>query len=460
MINFQDKIRNIGKFYGKADKNILLLIVIFMLLTPIFLTPVIYGYDGSGYYVYLRSTVIDKDLDLENEYAHYKEKFPYINVGINPETGKVLNQYTIGTPLLWSPFFLIAHGASIFFGTESDGYSPIYSFSVTMGSVIYMFLGLIMLYNLVSYFVSNKFISMLSVIVFWLSSHMFYYTFLQPSMSHAVSFFTVSLMIYWWFFKIRNHNSLNNWAIFGFISGISFLVRMQNSLYLSIPLIFFISDIIKSKDFKELINNLKGPIISSLTFFLTLIPQFFIWKIFTDHYISAFSNYGTSNTIKFNLINILNVIFSNRHGLFNWTPVFLLGFIGLLMIFKKNKKLFSSFFVAIILQVIITASWIHWWAGHSYGNRYLMGTGIFFTIGLAFLFNRLYNHNKWAVWIISTSLVLWNFNLMLQYGSRIICGDCSASPLEIIKNTFTKVIPRLKNIIYNFLFNKDSFLSS
>src|SRR5438552_1720015 len=64
------------------------------------------GSDGVYYYVYLRSLVIDHDLDFTNEYTYY-----HVSTATAPKTPTNLapNKYAIGPALLWMPFFLAAH---------------------------------------------------------------------------------------------------------------------------------------------------------------------------------------------------------------------------------------------------------------------------------------------------------------------------------------------------------------
>src|SRR5690242_6530102 len=60
--------------------------------------------DSPGYFAYVRSLVLDHDLDFANEWAHW---------GLKPlpttPTGRMSNPYSIGPALIWMPFFLLAH---------------------------------------------------------------------------------------------------------------------------------------------------------------------------------------------------------------------------------------------------------------------------------------------------------------------------------------------------------------
>ena len=57
--------------------------------------------------MYVRSMVIDGDLDFENELRHF---YPDRSLDrLRTATGRVSNIYAAGSGLLWAPFFLLAH---------------------------------------------------------------------------------------------------------------------------------------------------------------------------------------------------------------------------------------------------------------------------------------------------------------------------------------------------------------
>src|SRR5262245_23351697 len=72
--------------------------------------------DTIQYYAYLRSLVIDRDLDFTNDYEllYTREAGPAAdNVWLTSRTprGRPPNLMSIGPALLWSPFFLVAYVA-------------------------------------------------------------------------------------------------------------------------------------------------------------------------------------------------------------------------------------------------------------------------------------------------------------------------------------------------------------
>ena len=449
----------------RMDAGVLTLIILFIILTPIFLTPIIHGSDGPGYYSYVRSMVIDGDVDLENELTHYKETYDYIKINFREGTGRLKSQYTVGAAIFWSPFFLLAHGLSHVFSLPLDGYSQMYVTLSMLGSAIYALIGLILLYKIAKDLVGKK-IALISTLTVWLASHLFHYMYLQPYMSHAISFFAVSLFIWYWYFYMRPKNSAKlswkKWVLLGVVAAPLLLVRIQNILYISIPLIYYIFELIDLSDWKGRIKSLLGPLLAAITFIILILPQLIVWKINDGHILGSYiGNYASAEGSSFSILRILFVLFSNKHGLFNWTPVFLLGAIGLYFLYKRSrqdKKLVLTLTVAIFLQLLVAASWMRWWGGYSYGNRYVLGTAVLLGIGFAYFMKKAYLYKKFLLWLIPAILIGWNFNLMFQYGSRMICPDCSASPLRILRNLVTELPKKAITILKKFLFDRGSLL--
>ena len=98
----------------------LFLFLLFILFLPMF-TPVIHGGDGAGTFGYLHSFTYDNDLNLTNEYEHYKERYPYIKYHVDNTTGMGVSQYTIGTSMIWSGGYHITSLADIVFNLNLTG---------------------------------------------------------------------------------------------------------------------------------------------------------------------------------------------------------------------------------------------------------------------------------------------------------------------------------------------------
>lgn len=82
------------------------------------------GSDGTHYYRYL------PELFIEHQLGDY-------------------NKYPIGTAILLSPFFFIAHAyANAFIPESATGYTPIYQYAVAFAAVFYFCVGIVFVYKM------------------------------------------------------------------------------------------------------------------------------------------------------------------------------------------------------------------------------------------------------------------------------------------------------------------------
>jgi hypothetical protein len=444
---FKNKIKNI-------DKGILTIVAIYILITPFLLTPWIHGNDAVGYYSYLRSFVIDHDLDLENEYEHYTQIFPEINVKVSQETGRVTNQYTIGTAIFWSPFFIITH---LF--AQGDGYGYPYVLAVTFASSLYVLIALIMIYLLLKeYF--DKFVSTTTIILMLFSTHLLFYAFLQPSVSHAISMFSVTWFIYYWY-KTKEKRTTKQWIILSIIGGLMSLTRHQNGLFLTIPLLESMINYYKYykiKNIKNIIILFRKNFLFLILLIVIAIPQLVVWNYHNGSPFSGAESAGYEIAALFKPIHFFNVLFAT-HGLISWTPIIGFSLLGLLFFYKKDKELCLYLLLGLILQLYIVSTWKDWIGGQTFGQRRLLDCIIIYSLGLAALIDKIKKKvQTWIIVLIGVIFIIWNFGFLMQYGSGIIPSEGYVSYLEMIKNNFTKIPKKMIYIIKDFLINRRYFL--
>ena len=158
------------------------------------------GGDDWGYYVYLRSLFFDGDIDFYNE-RHY------IHLGRFNPTGYVFNNWQIGQSFLVLPFFLLGHLSALVLNTlgfpvSIDGYSFPYLMSTALASQTYLFLGLLLTFQINRKYFS-EFASVFATLMVWASSPLIYYTFIRQRMAHTTEFFLASLFIYWTMLRLQ-----------------------------------------------------------------------------------------------------------------------------------------------------------------------------------------------------------------------------------------------------------------
>ena len=427
---------------------ILLLPVIFVLVLHHYITGFTVYNDGTGYYGYVRSAVIDKDLDFENELEYYtssQSKFSSANklsaIDRSP-SGDVRNIYLIGNSLLWLPLFLAAHVTTIFLGilgvnVVPNGYGILYEGSVGLSSIIFGFIGLLFTYKLCRKWFDKK-ISLFATIGVWYGTALFWYHAVEPSMSHINSFFLNSVFIYFWYVTLGKR-SLKGWFFLGFLGIMIFLVRQQEAIILLLPAVEILKDTFgaiknKVKRNKIIVANVKKGLALVAGMLPLLLLQSLVWKNLFGRFL-VYSYSTTRQDIgRWTYPHILPFLFS-LEGMIT-KPAMLLGFLGLFLFAKKHNFVGVVFLAVILLQIIITSSWSGWNSG--YGLRFLLGLSPLLVLGLAQILEVIKNKFRMRyVYSFVGLLIVINFInmfifLLKEVSGRIPISEIPKLLLEIL----------------------------
>ena len=190
------------------------------------------NWDVTSYYSYLPAIFVHKDLKFEflnNSEVNYAEKHQFW-----PETapnGNKVIKTTMGMSVLYFPFFIISHIYSLVNDkVVANGFSKPYEIGLTFSSIFYMMIGLFFLAKVLRSIYDEKKVSILLFLVF-LGTNLFYYATTEPCMSHVYTFSLASVFMY---ITMKIYEK-NNWKFFiflGLISGLLFLVRPTNILFI------------------------------------------------------------------------------------------------------------------------------------------------------------------------------------------------------------------------------------
>ena len=373
-------------------------------------------HDAFQYYAYLTSIVVDGDLDLFNQlYLHNTHRsynpFPWNSA-----------RY-IGTAIMESPFFMLAHGLALglrFLGMNlaTDGYGTFYIVIVSLASTWFGMCGVILSYSLAREFFSRK-ISLISTIAIWLCSPLFFFMFFWNGWPHAFAFFLCSAFLLIWQ-RSRIERTMTHWIIMGLILGLAGLTQPTTVLVVIFPLI-------------ELLSKLFGPGhtriraysaglgLCAITSLLVFSPQLSLWRITSGSWFSQpYGNVGDAhNWLDSQLYGLL--FDTSRHGLFAWSPILLPASVGLLFLFRKDKILAVSALMFMVFSIYAYACWSIWWSGVGFSNRFFIHLTPVFILGLAELVNLLKKHVKGAVIVAILSVFMfWNILLMADYRALLI----------------------------------------
>lgn len=375
----------------------------------------IIGSDGRSYFSILRSSVFDQDFDFTNEYQA---------VGFEPKpltgTGLPENPFAMGTALLWLPFYLVAHLISIFLHAVGlpvslDGYGILYESSAAVGTVFFGTWGLWLTYCVAKRLFDAE-VALFAVIFMWGATPLVHYMLAESTMSHALSFFALALFLYVWY-PPRAERTWTDWLKLGLSTGLVMLVRWQDGIVVFIPMVELVWWLMK----KEI--TVKTAVIHALVFLsaaiLVFSPQFFMWNTL---YGSPLTLPQGSNFIDWFHPKPLLTLFSNRHGLISWHPLFLLALFGLIPLWKKDKTLTIVVLLFFVGQLYINSAVVRWWADHAFGGRRFTGLAAFFALPLAALLSWL--RSRMIIYRVAVGfflfLIVWNGLLMVQFTFEFI----------------------------------------
>lgn len=328
------------------------------------------SWDTFGYYLYLPATFIYNDL----WHLHFAEPMMqkynlagfFYAARIGPQGNYVMN-YSLGTAILYSPFFFIGHLWAKLFNFPVDGFSAPYQYSVFIGGVLYSLAGLLVTARTLRYFFSQKITAVLLLILLAGTNYL-YYTLLENAMTHNYLFTVGAFIIY---LSIKWHQSpgYKYALLLGLCIGLAIIIRPTEIFWCLIPLLFTI------KDWPTL-KQKAGIVIQNLPQLAVLVAavvamgslQMLYWKAASGKFIY----YSYDGTFDFLSPHIIPGLFSIRKGWLVYTPVMALALIGLPLLWVKHKPLFIPVVAYTLLVVYITFSWHAWSYGGSFGCRPLV----------------------------------------------------------------------------------------
>lgn len=373
-------------------------------------------WDVTLYYSYLPAAIIHQDLKLEKDWVY---KAGHHEFGFKTdENGNRYLKMTAGMAIMYSPFFTIAHGLTSALNPElATGFTTPYRVALSIGSWLYIMLGLFWLRKVLLRFAFDQAVSWTLVILF-LGTNLLHYTVWRGAMSHGYSFMLACGFLFAMFNYIDKPRMRFVLSL-GLIAGLLVLIRPVNVL-IPISLGLYMLFTLKQKNEGVNLKHLPWIVIMGM---VAILPQFLIWKYQTSNWIVySYSNEG----FFFNDPQIINGLFSFRKGWLIYSPLMVLSLIGIRLLFKKDKILGSITASLLAILLFITFSWWCWWYGGSFGARTLIEYYAILAIPLVLLIQNLLK-TKILLSRIGLTLVTLLIALSVfqnyQYQRRIIHFD-------------------------------------
>ena len=448
------------------------LLVLFLLSLPL-VNPWVRG-DGVGYYAFARSLLIQHNLDFTPDYQHANSSFrePRLDETGRPRkdyvtsTGHLDNHFSVGPALLWSPFLLVAHAGvltvrALGSTVSADGFSAPYRLAMALSTVLYGFLGLWIAFRIARKYTDERW-AWLATIAVWGGTSLALYMYFNPSWSHAHSAFVVAVF-FWYWLHTSERRSVSQWLILGAVAGLMLNVYFANAALLIIigaeALSAYAAAFRTSPAWFSACRGLfLRHSLFAITLLICLLPTFLSRQViygspFTCGYIPV--RFWSWKSPAF-----AQVLFSSDHGLFSWTPLIALSFIGLLLFWRRMPSVGGPALLGVLAFYYLIASYPDWDGISSFGNRFFVSLTVFFVLGLAVLLQQIaayFRRPSTAMAVSSAALLLfllWNFGLMFQWGSHLIPARGPVDWSEVTRNQVHAVPRRLSSELSQYLFHR------
>jgi Dolichyl-phosphate-mannose-protein mannosyltransferase len=453
-----------------------LLVFLFLLTLPL-ANPWVRG-DGVGYYAYLRSALIDHDLRFENDYLAANKSFVIARVDAQgnllpqmyTKTGYVENHFSVGPAILWAPVLLGVHGAVLLadhFGAHvsADGYSRPYLLAMALTTACYGFLSLFLTFRIARKYFDTRW-TFLATVGIWMASSLPIYMYFNPSWSHALSAFTVSLFLWYWE-RTRLKRSAGQWAMLGLLAGLMGNVYYPNVILLIFPALEVIH-LLRTKQ-----RDSGGLAVSSqelalhggvfvLTFLVSLLPTFITRQIIYGRPFET--GYPPILTWNWTAPVLSKVLFSSDHGMFSWTPILILAVVGLPFLIKRDALLGEGSLLTFLAFYYFIASYPDWDGISSFGNRFFVSLTPIFILGLGAL---LESFSSWlgimrrasaiACFVLAL-LIVWNVEFIFQWGTHMIPPRGEISWNKMVHNQLVEVPLRMTRGLEAYFMHRDEMM--
>src|SRR5687767_499189 len=257
---------------------------LFLLTLPA-VTPRLYSSDEVQYYSYLRSLWFDRDVSFDNEYRHFFDagvarSTLFSKTFIEPvtDTGLRRNFATLGSAILWSPFFATADlsvrvARSFGSDTEADGYSKPYVVAVCLGSATYGFLTILFSIRIARSLTGS---GLRAAVVVWLGTPLLFYMYVAPVFGHATSAFAVTLFVVAWL-RARRAWDTPGVALLAAAGALMAMVREQDAFFIAGPAVDFAVTQLRARQALSA-KRLAVAAVAATTFVICFSPQLLAYQ--------------------------------------------------------------------------------------------------------------------------------------------------------------------------------------
>lgn len=358
------------------------------------------GIDPVYYFANAHSLLFDFDFDLSNQ-LDTLQLDPKLRIfpGHKGAQGRPGSPWAIGYSILSIPFLAVGSLVDAVEGRSPDGYGPAALRFFYLANPVFVGVGLLFLVRFLQRFGIPPPAAALVVLTIWFSTTLVYYTY--TPIAHAATFLMACAFLLTWSCA-KDGPALWVWGLLGFCGGLLFICRWQDGVFLLAPLLF---------EIRQRPVAWRKWLVYVAAAGVPCIPQIVQWHAVYGHYITM--PYGRS-FIVFPPYFIGKVLFSTNHGWFVWTPIAVIGLVGLLVEIRRSWP----WILVIFLELAIIGSLPTGWSGgESFGMRTLTSCVPLVAMGVAILVSRL--SGKWKVALVAVTTLCGVYTTLFAIQFRL-----------------------------------------
>ncbi len=375
--------------------------------------------DVNYYYGYLPATFIYHDLNFN----YYKNPgFKDLVWSLPLPNGKRIQKMTMGTAILYSPFFGIAHIYTQQTGGFANGYSLNYNIALIWAGVFYFILGLFFLSKVLIKFMPDVAVSLV-LITLSFGTNLLNYAVMEGALSHVYSFFVFAFTL-WIFLKWLDTPNIWFTIILGLSLGLLVLIRPSNITFLLfLGMYFYFKHNNLNQNIRFIISLKWKMVLLAGSALLIWVPQIAYWKFISGHFL-VYSYLGES--FYFLKPRIIDGLFSYHKGWLLYTPVMWLAIAGFFFMRDALAKWFWPSLITMTISIYVIFSWWCWWYGGGFSARALVEFYVVMSFPLGAFFTFILQKN-WIYKTIATVLLAFFICLNLfqtkQYQKALLHWD-------------------------------------
>jgi hypothetical protein len=460
-------VSRVSRLFLLSGRELAALTLLFVVSLPA-VTPRLYSSDEVQYYSYLRSLWFDRDVAFENEYRYFYEHdiaqtggFHETFLERQTPAGRRINFGTIGSAILWAPFYAVADVAVRVTGiAPADGYSKPYVRAVAYGSAFYGFLAVLLSIGAARRVLgTNGTSEVLAGVAVWVGTPLLFYMYIAPPFAHACSAFAVALFVTVWLL-VRRTWSIAGVVALGLSGALMAMVREQDLFFVLGPAVDFAlaRTRLAAGSPQPAAHFIATAVAGIMAFAIGFLPQLLAYNALNGRP-------GPSQLVTRKMLwhapHALKVLASPEHGLLLWTPLAALGIAGLVVLARRGatdiRRIALVALLMFALQVYVNGSVDSWSAAGAFGHRRFVAVTVLLVIGVAAFVRRI--NVRLVSSVLIALCVWWNVALIVLFGTRMMDRQ-RIEPGRNAYDAFVTLPSQAPSLLYRYATDRESFYAA